>query len=249
MPIPRVTRRNFLSSAALSSAALGWLPRSASAEAPNSSRSEADWFSSQTEWDSASFNHLLRARRTVKQLFDVTAPDGETLTDHVHNALTGLERGFGIPKEKILVVAALRAGATILNFDEMGIYLTQVTPTCSVCGGGRLSARSAGVGAPFLDRGGLQGVSVSTSLAGGILLSALWSSEGMASLGFAMGVRGLSSSNFGDSGDDFSRQSAAADIVVPGGVVGDQPEERRQRHGLTAGAGLEELQDGLDLAA
>ncbi|HUV96990.1 MAG TPA: hypothetical protein VMV98_05930 [Acidobacteriaceae bacterium] len=118
MPIPRVTRRNFLSSAALSSAALGWLPRSASAEAPNSSRSEADWFSSQTEWDSASFNHLLRARRTVKQLFDVTAPDGETLTDHVHNALTGLERGFGIPKEKILVVAALRASATILNFDD-----------------------------------------------------------------------------------------------------------------------------------
>ena len=71
----------------------------------------------------------------------------------------------------------------------------------------------------------------------------------MASLGFAVGVRGLSSSNFGDCGDDFSRQSAAADLVVPGGVVGDQPEERRPRHGLTAGAGLEELQDGLEPAA
>ena len=31
--------------------------------------------------------------------------------------------------------------------------------------------------------------------------------------------------------------------------MGDQPEERRQRHGVAAGAGLEELQDGLDLAA
>ncbi len=71
----------------------------------------------------------------------------------------------------------------------------------------------------------------------------------MASLGFAMGVRGLSSSNFGDCGDDFSRQSPAADLVVPGGVVGDQPKERRQRHGFTARAGLEELQDGLDPAA
>ena len=118
MLIPRVTRRNFLSTAALGSAALGLLPHSASAEAPNSSRSEADWFPSQTEWDSVSFNNLLRARRAVKQLFDVTAPDGEALADHVHNALTGLERGFGIPKEKILMVAALRAGATILNFDD-----------------------------------------------------------------------------------------------------------------------------------
>ncbi len=118
MPIPPVTRRNFLSTAALGSAALGWLPRNALAKAPNSPRSEADWFPSQAEWDSASFNHLLRARRTVKQLFDVTTPDGEMLTAHVHNALTGLERGFGIPKEKILVVAALRSHATLLNLDD-----------------------------------------------------------------------------------------------------------------------------------
>ncbi|MHB1744018.1 MAG: hypothetical protein ACYCPO_05785 [Acidobacteriaceae bacterium] len=118
MSIPPVTRRNFLSTAALGSAALGWLPRSASAETSAVSKSLPDWFSSQTEWDAASFNHLLRARRTVKQLFDVTAPDGEMLTAHVHNALTGLERGFGIPKEKILVVAALRAGATLLNLDD-----------------------------------------------------------------------------------------------------------------------------------
>jgi hypothetical protein len=118
MSIPPVTRRNFLSTAALGSAALGLLPRGASAETAAVSKSLPDWFSSQTEWDTASFNHLLRARRTVKQLFDVTAPDGEMLTAHVHNALTGLERGFGIPKEKILVVAALRSGATILNFDD-----------------------------------------------------------------------------------------------------------------------------------
>ncbi len=118
MSIPPVTRRNFLSTAALGSAALGLLPRGASAETAAVSKSLPDWFSSQTEWDTASFNHLLRARRTVKQLFDVTAPDGEMLTAHVHNALTGLERGFGIPAEKILVVAALRSGATILNFDD-----------------------------------------------------------------------------------------------------------------------------------
>ena len=118
MPIPKVTRRNFLSTAALGSAALGWLPRNASAGTAAVSNSQPDWFAKQSEWDAAPFNHLLRARRTLKQLFDVTAPDGEALADHVHNALTGLERGFGIPKDKIMVVAALRAGATILNFDD-----------------------------------------------------------------------------------------------------------------------------------
>lgn len=131
----------------------------------------------------------------------------------------------------------------------MGIYLTQVTTTCSVSGGGRLSARSAGAGAPLFDRGGLPGVFVSTSLAGRILLPTLRESEGLAGLRFAVGMRGLSSPGFSDLGNDFSGQPTASDSMVSGGVVGDQPEERRQRHGLTARAGVEELQDGLDLAA
>jgi hypothetical protein len=39
----------------------------------------------------------------------------------------------------------------IVDFNQMGMYLTQVTTTCSVFGGGRLSARFAGVGAPLFD--------------------------------------------------------------------------------------------------
>lgn len=97
---------------------LGLLPRRAQAQTPNAPEPESDWFYSQSEWNVAPFTALLRARRTVKQLFDMTSTEGEMLTDHVHNALTGLERGFGIPKEKILVVAALRAHATLLNFDD-----------------------------------------------------------------------------------------------------------------------------------
>lgn len=73
--------------------------------------------------------------------------------------------------------------------------------------------------------------------------------EGIADLGFAAGMGGLSSPGFSDLGNDLSGQPTASDSMVSGGVVGDQPEERRQRHELTAGAGLEELQDGLDLAA
>ena len=71
----------------------------------------------------------------------------------------------------------------------------------------------------------------------------------MAGLGFAVGMRGLSSPSFSNLRNDFSGQPTATDSMVSSGVVGDQPEERRQRHGLTAGAGLEELQDGLDLAS
>ena len=118
MLIPGVTRRKFLSAAAFGSAVLGLLPRRAQAEAPNVPEPESDWFYSQSEWNPAPFTALLRARRTIKQLFDMTAPDGEMLTDHIHNALTGMERGFGIPKDKILVVAALRSHATLLNFDD-----------------------------------------------------------------------------------------------------------------------------------
>ncbi len=107
----KVSRRRFLATAALASATLPAIAQSAHAE-------EADIFYARGDWDAASFQKLLRARKTVKQLFDATAPDGENLALHVHNALTGLERGFGIPKNKILIVAALRAGANILNFDD-----------------------------------------------------------------------------------------------------------------------------------
>jgi hypothetical protein len=57
--------------------------------------------------------------------------------------------------------------------DEMGIYLTPVTTICSVFGRGRLSAEPAGVGDTLFDRGGLPGILVSTSLAGGLSLPAL----------------------------------------------------------------------------
>lgn len=103
-----------MTAAALSSAGvisgLG-LSQTAQPEEPNI-------FYVQSDWDAAAFRKLLRARRTIKQVFDATTPDGENLALHVQNSLTGLERGFGIGKKQILIVAALRAGANILNFDD-----------------------------------------------------------------------------------------------------------------------------------
>jgi len=71
----------------------------------------------------------------------------------------------------------------------------------------------------------------------------------VASVGSAVGVRRAPWSDFGDWGDDLSGYPPALDLVVPGGMVGDQPEERGERHGLAASVGLEELQGGLDDAA
>ena len=62
-------------------------------------------------------------------------------------------------------------------------------------------------------------------------------------------MRWLRLPGFCDCRDRVSGQPPAVDPVVPGGGVGDEPEEWGERHGVAACAGLEELQDGLDHAA
>lgn len=49
---------------------------------------------------------------------------------------------------------------------------------------------------------------------------------------------------FRDRGNDPSGQPPVLDVVVPGSLVGDQPEEWSERRGFAACAGGEELQDG-----
>ena len=66
--------------------------------------------------------------------------------------------------------------------------------------------------------------------------------------GFAA-MLGLQLPKFGDGRDDLSGHAQTADSLVPGGLVGHHPEERCERHGPPTGAGSEELQDRLDVAA
>jgi hypothetical protein len=61
-------------------------------------------------------------------------------------------------------------GSGYQNILRWGIYLTQVPTICSVFGRGRLSAEFAGTGGTVFDGSDLPGVSVSASLARGILL-------------------------------------------------------------------------------
>jgi len=62
-------------------------------------------------------------------------------------------------------------------------------------------------------------------------------------------MHGLWTSNIGRCGDDFSRYAQAASIMVHGNLVGDDAENRSQRHGAAAGFGARKLQNGLDVVA
>ena len=65
----------------------------------------------------------------------------------------------------------------------------------------------------------------------------------------AAGMCRLWVSDVGDRRDDIPRYADPFGGLVSGDVVGDNAEERRQRSRTAAGVGLEELRDGLDVAA
>ena len=65
----------------------------------------------------------------------------------------------------------------------------------------------------------------------------------------AAGMRQLRTSDIGNGGNHFPRHTQAPGLVVSHDVVGDQPEERRQRSGSPTSAGIGKLQDGLDVVA
>ena len=56
-------------------------------------------------------------------------------------------------------------------------------------------------------------------------------------------------SNLGDGRDDISGHSYLAAIVVPGDVVGHDPEEWGRCLGIAASLGLAPVRDSLDVAA
>jgi len=118
----------------------------------------------------------------------------------------------------------------------MGIYLTQAATTCSVRADEGLSPRFAGVGGSLFDRGGLSEVFVPVAMARRFLLCSLWGTKSVASVPrspLSVGMCSLSWPSGADGRDDLSEQPTATDLVVSRSMVGDQPEERCQRHGAS----------------
>lgn len=94
----------------------------------------------------------------------------------------------------------------------------------------------------------VSGILGATAVANGFRVSALRIGEGLAGAR-SVGVWQVWLSNFGDRRGDFSRYANPFAGVVPGHVVGDDPEERCQRIGSATRARAEEIRDGLDVAA
>jgi len=131
---------------------------------------------------------------------------------------------------------------------EVGIPLTQVAPICSMRADGGVPTESDGIRGELRQRGGMSGVSGEAPVAGGFRLSALRIGEGLAGAG-SVAVCWMRVPNFGDCRNDFPGHAHSVDGVVSRHVVGDDPEERRQRVGAATSAGPEEVRDSLDMAA
>jgi intracellular sulfur oxidation DsrE/DsrF family protein len=71
-----------------------------------------------TDWKMAAFQQLLDQPAQAKQLFDMPSIEEGSGFDHMVNSLEGLQFGFGIPVDQIKIVAAIRAKATVLNFND-----------------------------------------------------------------------------------------------------------------------------------
>src|ERR1039458_2888345 len=74
-----------------------------------------------------------------------------------------------------------------------------------------------------------------------LLAYVLWRAERLAEIRRPSTMFELRLPKFGDGRDDLSGHPQAPDTLVPGRLVGYQPEERCQRHGPPTGAGAEEL--------
>lgn len=70
-------------------------------------------------------------------------------------------------------------GFPIYFLTKWGIYLTQVTPRCSIAFHGGLSAKSGRIRSPLLHREGMPGVFGPASVAGWFSLSTMRGAEGV----------------------------------------------------------------------
>jgi hypothetical protein len=114
--------------------------------------------------------------------------------------------------------------------------LTHLATTYSMAADGGLPSDCGGVGSALQLGAGVSGLSVPASMAGGISLSPLRRRQSLA-VGFdVVAVCELRPPSIGYGRNDLPGYAHPADSLVPGDVVGDRAEERRQRSGAAAGA-------------
>ena len=123
--------------------------------------------------------------------------------------------------------------------------MTGVTTTYSVSGHGGLSRDADGVRKAVFHGGGLPGVPISAPVAQGILMSAVWSREGLADERGAVAVREVRLQGFRDRRNSFPGDQETTDTVVSCDLVDHLAEEWCQCPGLTTGFGAGKLRNCL----
>ncbi len=106
-----LTRRAFVSQAAIGLAALG-----IAADSAIPANAQLVWKGSQ--WKLADFRKLLHHPATVKQVYDVAQVNDGRFLNNIKNSLNGLRYGFDIAEDQIKVVAALHGPANLLNYGD-----------------------------------------------------------------------------------------------------------------------------------
>ena len=135
------------------------------------------------------------------------------------------------------------------KLDIGGVHLTGLTTTYSMPDSGGLPSDSGGVGTAFPFGAGVSGLFVPASVAGRVSLSVLRRHQGVAAELGLVAVCELRPQSLGDGRNDLPGYAHPAHGLVPGDVVGDRSEERRQRSGSATGVGSGQLADCLGLAA
>ncbi len=106
-----MSRRSFVGSVGASVAALGTLGVTAT-------NADAQIIYMPNDWHAAEFDKLLKSKARVKQAFDVSNLQGGEFMSPIKNSINGLQFGFKVPADQIVMVAALRGSANLLNFDD-----------------------------------------------------------------------------------------------------------------------------------
>lgn len=126
--------------------------------------------------------------------------------------------------------------------------MTQVTPKYSVPRRGGLSSDARGVRAAVCHRRGLPSLLGPAPLARGSGVSPVQRADGVGHSPGPVGLRRVCVPALRHRRDDLPGHALPLEPVVPCHLVGNEPEDWRQRPGVAAGPGPGELPHGLDLA-
>ncbi len=137
----------------------------------------------------------------------------------------------------------------LTNSVFWGIHLTKPLPTCSVVRYAGLSQDTRRVRSRLCDGRDVSKLPCTAAVAGGFLLSSVWTYESLRDRSDAVPVFGVSLPSICHRRNDLSGHPQTPDNVVSGLLLGGGPEERCQRAGPETDTRTRELSDGVGLVA